>query len=252
MVPAAPSALSICVLPQAAICGISARMIAGACALRRFLERLRADQHADVEQDRQDRDDRDERRQQRDDAEPGEHEDHDAGRRRIADAAAHRLPAGMADIDRVDERVAHQAADQADDAVGGQHARGREGIAGGRGALDIVHRLDEIVDAERDRGDQNDAEIFEAVEDMADGRDREREAEMRQRVADLRSAQAAIAEAEQVRTPGDERADRDRDQAAGHAAVVAHAAEPARQDDRRSRRRRSAASRTSAGRAASR
>ena len=31
-------------------------------ALRRFLERLRADQHADVEQDRQDRDDRDQAR----------------------------------------------------------------------------------------------------------------------------------------------------------------------------------------------
>ena len=31
-------------------------------AARRFLERLRADQHADVEQDRQDRDDRDQAR----------------------------------------------------------------------------------------------------------------------------------------------------------------------------------------------
>ena len=147
-------------------------------AMRRFLERLRADQHADVEQDRQDRDDRDQRHHQRDDAEPGQHQHDDAGHRGIADAAAHRLPAGMADIDGVDERIAEQAADQADDAVGGQHPRGREGIAGGRGALDVVHRLDQIIDAERDRGDQDDAEILEAGEDVADRRDREREAEV--------------------------------------------------------------------------
>ena len=47
------SALLICSLPQAARCGTSASTIAGAWLLRRFLERLRADQHADVEQDRQ-------------------------------------------------------------------------------------------------------------------------------------------------------------------------------------------------------
>ena len=115
------------VLAQAARCGVSARTIAGACSARRRLERLRADQHADVEQDRRDRDHRDDGEHQRDDAEPRQHDHHHAGRRRVADAAAHRLPAGMADIDRVDERVAHQAADQADDAVGGQHARGRIG-----------------------------------------------------------------------------------------------------------------------------
>ncbi len=39
-------------------------------------------------------------------------------------AAAYRFPAGMADIDRVDDRVVHQAADQADDAIGGENARG--------------------------------------------------------------------------------------------------------------------------------
>ena len=96
----------------------------------------------------------------------------------------------MADIDGVDERVAQQAADQADDAVGGQHARGREGVAGRRGALDVVHRLDEVVDAERDRGDQDDAEELEAAEDVADGRQRDGEAEVRQRVADAADASA--------------------------------------------------------------
>ena len=70
---------------------------------------------------------------------------------------------GMADVDGVDERVAHQAADQADDAVGGQHARGREAVAGDRRALDVVDRFDQIVDAERNRGDQDDAEELEAA-----------------------------------------------------------------------------------------
>ena len=126
LVPAAPSAPSIMVLPQAAICGIIARMIAGAWLLRRFLERLRADQHADVEQDRQDRDHRDQADDQRDDAEPRQHQHHHAGRGGIADPPAHRLPAGMADIDGVDERIAEQAADQADDAVGRQHLGRRE------------------------------------------------------------------------------------------------------------------------------
>ena len=152
------------VLPQAARCGTSARTIAGAWLLRRLLEGLRADQHADVEQDRQ--------RWRR----PGssasitemmpnqrEHDHHDAGRGRVADAPAHRLPARMADVDGVDERIAHQAADQADDAVGGQHARGREAVAGHRRALDVVHRLDQVVDAEGNRGDQDDAEELEAA-----------------------------------------------------------------------------------------
>ena len=198
---------------------------------RRGLERLRADQHADVEQDRRDRDHRNQRQHHRDDAEPRQHDHHDAGRRRIADAAAHRLPAGMADIDRVDEGIAHQAADQADDAVGGQHARGRIFVAGGRGAFDVVHRLDEIVDAERDRGDQDDAEELEAREHLADRRQRHREAEIREGVADALDAHAAESETEQVRAPGDQHADRDGDQAGRNALRIFHAAEPAHQDD---------------------
>ena len=194
---------------------------------RRGLERLRADQHADIEQDRRDRDHRHQRQQHRDDAEPRQHHDHDAGRGRIADPAAHRLPAGMADIDRVDEGVAHQAADQADDAVGGQHPGGRIFVAGGLGAFDIVHRLDQIVDAERDRRHQDDAEEFEAGEYLADRRDRHREAEAREGVADALDAQPAEPEAEQVRAPGDDHADRDRDEAGRNALRIFHAAEPA-------------------------
>ena len=117
---------------------------------RRGLERLRADQHADIEQDRRDRDHGHQCQQDRDDAEPRQQHHHQAGRRRITDPPAHRLPAGMADIDGVDEGIAHQAADQADDAVGGQHARGRVFVAGRFRAFDIVHGLDEVIDAERD------------------------------------------------------------------------------------------------------
>src|SRR6202044_1737744 len=131
---------------------------------------------------------------------------------RIADPAAHRLPSGMADIDRVDERIAHQAADQADDAVGGQDPRGRIFIARGFGAFDIVHCLDQVVDAERYSRHQNDAEKFEAREYLADRRYRQREAEIREGVADALDAQAPEPEAEQIRAPGDDHADGDRDQ----------------------------------------
>ena len=111
-------------------------------------------------------------------AEPAEHEHHDAGGEGIADATAHRLPARMADVDGVDEGVAHQAADERDDAVGGEHAGGGEVVARGLGALDVVERLDQIVDAEGDRGDQDHAEVFEAREDMVDRRNRQGEAEV--------------------------------------------------------------------------
>ena len=74
--------------------------------------------------------------------------------------------------------IAHQAADQADDAVGGEHARRREAVAGDRGALDVVDRFDEIVDAERNRRDEDDAEELEAGEDVAERRQRHVEAEV--------------------------------------------------------------------------
>ena len=78
----------------------------------------------------------------------------------------------MTDIDRVDERIAHQTTDQTDDAVGGEHTSGGIGVARRLRALHIVHGLDQIVDAERDRGHEDHAEIFEAGEHVIDGRDR--------------------------------------------------------------------------------
>jgi len=137
----------------------------------------------------------------------------------------------MADIDRVDERVAHQAADQADDAVGGQHAGGRELVTGRRRALDVVHRLDEVVDAERDRGDEDDADVLEATEHVIDRGQGHREAEVAHRAQHRGAREAAVGEPECGRDPGDRRADRDRHQAARHAAGIAHAAEPVGQDD---------------------
>jgi hypothetical protein len=59
------------------------------------------------------------------------------------------------------------------DAVGGQHARGRIGIARRFRAFHVIHGFDQVVDAEGDGGDKDDAEILEAVEDMADRRNRD-------------------------------------------------------------------------------
>ena len=84
----------------------------------------------------------------------------------------------MADVDGVDEGVAHETADQADDAVGREDAGGRKRISGGGGALDVVQSLDQIVDAERNGRHEDDPEIFEPGEGMGDRRQRNREAEM--------------------------------------------------------------------------
>jgi hypothetical protein len=102
----------------------------------------------------------------------------------------------MADIDGVDERIAHQTSDQADDAVGGQHACRRKGIARGRGALDIVHRLDEVVDAEGNRRHQDDADELKAAKDVADRRHGIGEAEARHGSLEPVGCEAAIVEAQ--------------------------------------------------------
>ena len=170
---------------------------------------------------------------ERDDAEPGKRDDHDPRGGGVADAAAHRLPPGMPDVDRVDVGVAHQAADQAHDAVGGENARRRILVAGGRGADDVVHRLDEIVDAEGDGGDEDGLEEgpVQPAEHQADGRMGNGEAEGLERRLQASTLMPPKLQAEQVGAPGDERAGRDRDQARRDAAVL-HAAEPADEDDR--------------------
>ena len=123
-----------------------------------------ADHEADIEQDRQDRDERHHREQQRRQAEEADQRDDDAGRERIADAAAHRLPARMADIDRRRERAAEERADDGADAVGEQDVAQIVAVARRRRAFDVVHALGEIVDAERNGGDQQRRDIGEAGE----------------------------------------------------------------------------------------
>ena len=137
----------------------------------------------------------------------------------------------MADIDGVDERVAHQASDQRHHAIGGQHPCGRIVVAGGLGGLHIIHCLDEIVDAERYSRHQDDAEEFEPGEDGVESRQWHREAEIGEGVADAFHAEAADAETKQVRAPCDHHADGDGDQAGRQVAEVSHAAEPAKHDD---------------------
>jgi hypothetical protein len=92
----------------------------------------------------------------------------------------------MADVDGIDERIAHQTADQADDTVRGQHLGGRERIAGGLGALHVVHRFHEVVDAERDGRHKDDAEELEAREDLVVRRERHGEAEIGASLSKLR------------------------------------------------------------------
>src|ERR1700722_13947944 len=132
-------------------------------------------------------------------------------------------------VDGVDERIAEQTADQADHPVGSQHLGRRKRVASRRCALDVVHRLDEIIDAEWNRGDQDDSNELEARKHGIDSRYGEREAKVRKGVSDAAYAQAAVAETEEIRSPGDDRARRDGDQAARHVSEVAHAAEPVRE-----------------------
>ena len=80
--------------------------------------------------------------------------DDDAGRERVADPAADGLPAGMADVDGRRERAAEERADDGADAVREQDVAQVVVVAGGRRALDVVHPLGEVVDAERDRRDE--------------------------------------------------------------------------------------------------
>ena len=179
---------------------------------RRRLEGLRADQHADVEKDRRDCDDRDDGEEKRDDSEPAQNQHHDARRGGIPYAAAHRLPAGMADVDGVDEGVAEEATDEAHHAIGRQYSRRREMVACGLRALDVVHGLHEIVDAEGNGRDEDNAEILEPGENVIDGRDRNREAEIGECRCELCEAHAADVETEGGRDPGHDDAKCHRDE----------------------------------------
>jgi hypothetical protein len=173
----------------------------GRVLLRRRLERLRADHEPDVEQDRQDRDERHDREQQRGQAEEAHQRDHDAGRERVADPAAHRLPARMADVHRRRERAAEDRAGDRADAVRDQDLAQVVVVACRRRALDVVHRLGEVVDAERDRGGEQRRDVGEPGEDLGRGQ-RQVQPELPERVRD-RFRLHVVAPPEHGRHPAD-------------------------------------------------
>src|SRR6185437_7406822 len=93
--------------------------------------------------------------------------DDDAGGQRITDQAADRLPARMADIDRGRERTAEDRADDGADAVGQQDVAQAVIVTRRRGALDVVHALGKVIDAERNGGDEQGPYVGEALEHVA-------------------------------------------------------------------------------------
>ncbi len=169
LVPAAPSAPSTWPLAHWAMFGTMASTIAGACSRRRRLERLRADDEADEQQDRERAPDRGMTARNRPTSPSRQiNGDDDAGRERVADPAADGLPARMADVHRGRERAAEERADDGPD----RRRRARMCaevvvVAGRRGAFDVVHALGEVVDAERDRRDEQRQDVGQAAEHLA-------------------------------------------------------------------------------------
>src|SRR3954447_19750048 len=100
----------------------------------------------------------------------------------------------MTDVNGVDERIAHQAANETYHAIGGQHARGRKTVAAGCCAFDVIHCLDEIIDTEWNRCHQYHAQKFKSAEYMTDCRQRQRKTEARERTAQIGKTHAAEVE----------------------------------------------------------
>src|ERR1700730_280118 len=108
---------------------------------RRRPKRLGADNEADIEQAREGRAQRNEGEQQTRQPQEAPHADNDTGRQRVADPAADRLPSGVADIDGWRKGAAEQCTDDGTDAVRQQNLAQTVVVAGGSGALHIVHTL---------------------------------------------------------------------------------------------------------------
>src|ERR1017187_6948305 len=130
----------------------------------------------------------------------------------------------MTDVDGVDERIAHQAADQTDDAICGEDARGRVLVARGASAHYVIHRFDEVVDPEGDRGDEDDADELKAAEDVTQGGRRDGNVKTGQGIREV----AGLHDAED---PRNDRSDRDGHQAGGGSPKVPNTAKPAREND---------------------
>ena len=122
--------------------------------LWRRLKRLRADDHADKQQNGNDGDERNDRQQQGGEAEEAHDRHADAGGQRIADTSAHGLPARMPDIDGRREGGAQESPADGAQAVGQHHLAQGKLIAAGGSGFDVVDDLREIEDAKRNGGNQ--------------------------------------------------------------------------------------------------
>src|SRR5580658_5583723 len=80
----------------------------------------------------------------------------------------------MTNVDRVNEGISHQATDQAHHAISGQNSSSGKTIAGHGGTLDVIHGLNQIVDAERNRRHQDHPKKLKTGEHMAYRRDGDR------------------------------------------------------------------------------
>ena len=137
---------------------------------------------------------------------------------------------GMADVHGGRERTAqHRAHDRAE-TVGEQDLAQVVVVAGGRGALDVVHRLGEVVDAERDRGDEQRRDLRESRPDI--GReDRNVQAEMSERFAHGGGLHVVAPSGERHR-PADHGADDHGGESAGEPARESDIPRPRDQHDR--------------------
>src|ERR1700678_11124 len=117
----------------------------------------------------------------------------------------------MPNINSVDERISHQTADQADYAVSRQNPGRRKAIACHGGTFDVIHRLNQIVDSERDGGDQNHAEKLEPGKNMVCGRDRHRETKISDGLPDIFKLHSPVPQPEEIRAPSNSAANGDGD-----------------------------------------
>ena len=108
-------------------------------------------------------------------------------------------------------------------------------VAGRRGAFDVVHRLGEVVDAERDGCHEQRQDLAQAADDLGSWNGQV-DAELGEGIADGLGIHAGP-RAAQVGDPTDRGTDHDREQSAGHAAGHPDAGRPAEQDDGQDRQR---------------
>ena len=167
---------------------------------------------------------------QRRQSEKADDADHDPGRQRIADPATDRLPAGMSDVDRRRKRAAEQSADNCAGAVGQQYFAQAVIVSGGRSALDVVHALGEIIDAERHGGDEQRPDIANRLGEIS-GRVGEAQTELAESGDHLGGLHQFI-EMHEFGEPGEDSPQQHRHQASGQPERQANAGHPADQHDR--------------------